>query len=278
MKKCIVVCGPTASGKSALSDEISGGLSTAAILIDSMQVYKEIPCITNQSRSRPARLSGIISVTSEWSVADHAKAARREISDLSKGETDEKGEKPFVLDAGTGMYLNATILDISLAPSVSPEIRKEARELTKGAANPRRAARSKELELSGEGTRGSIWDGDLLHDTTLLYIRPDRETLDREIEKRSRKIVSSGMKEAEVLRGMISDGSSISASVLDSIGVKELLSCLSGEIDMKQAEEMINTRTRRLARRQIRWFDKLAGTLEGRAEINVLEKHHQYHA
>jgi tRNA dimethylallyltransferase len=46
---------------------------------------------------------------------------------------------------------------------------------------------------------------------------------------------------------------------------------LSGEITLDQAEDLIATRTRRLARRQIRWFDKLTRTLEGRAFITVLE-------
>jgi len=47
-------------------------------------------------------------------------------------------------------------------------------------------------------------------------------------------------------------------------------------LSLQQAQDLIVTRTRRLARRQMRWFDKLARTLEGRAKITVLEgRNHQ---
>ena len=57
----------------------------------------------------------------------------------------------------------------------------------------------------------------------------------------------------------------------DSVGVRELSQYLAGEIPLDTAEGLIATRTRRLARRQMRWFDKLARTLEGRATVTVLE-------
>jgi tRNA A37 N6-isopentenylltransferase MiaA len=55
------------------------------------------------------------------------------------------------------------------------------------------------------------------------------------------------------------------------VGVRELLQHLSGEISHHQAEHLIAARTRRFARRQIRWFDKLARTLDGRAKITVVQ-------
>jgi tRNA dimethylallyltransferase len=62
---------------------------------------------------------------------------------------------------------------------------------------------------------------------------------------------------------------------MDSVGVRELAQHLSGEISLDQAEDLIATRTRRFARRQIRWFDKLARTLEGHSTITVLEDRRQ---
>jgi tRNA dimethylallyltransferase len=58
---------------------------------------------------------------------------------------------------------------------------------------------------------------------------------------------------------------------MDSVGVRELSRYLAGEIPLYKAEDLIATRTRRLARRQMRWFDKLARTLEGRASVTVPE-------
>jgi tRNA dimethylallyltransferase len=263
-----VVCGPTASGKSELSDALAGwltgelGARVPTLVVDSMQVYREIPAITNQARRRPAELVGIVSIAEEWTVARH-----KERSEETIGETNT----PFVLDAGTGMYLNAILLDVPLAPKVEEQTRHIAQKITAGALNPRHASRVKELELAGTPHRGSIWDGDPRYETTVIYLRPGREALDAAISKRSEGIVRDGIEEAAKIKTMAEAGIRINASVTDSIGVRELLWHLEGKMSIEEAEDQITARTRRLARRQIRWFDKLARTLEGRADVNVAE-------
>jgi tRNA dimethylallyltransferase len=267
-KKALVVCGPTASGKSELSDALAEELTEAhgervpTLVVDAMQVYREIPTITNQARRRPAELVGIVSVTEEWTVAGH-KARAEEII--------EGVDTPFVLDAGTGMYLNAIILDVPLAPKVDAKTRQLAKEITATASNPRRASRAKELELAGAQNRGSIWDGELRYDTAMIYLRPNRETLDAAIAKRSQRIVSGGLEEAAKIKEMEEAGAGINPSVADSIGVRELIEHLRGDISLQGAQTQITARTRKLARRQMRWFDKLARTLEGRTFIEIVE-------
>jgi len=258
------VCGPTASGKSAVSDalaewlgELRGGY-VPTLVVDSMQVYREIPTITNQQRGRPADLTGIVSVTDEWTVARHKETAEEIIARI---------DTPFVLDAGTGMYLNAILLDVPLAPKVDERTRRLAQTVTAGAANPRRASRAKELELARVAQPGSIWDGDPRYDTTLIYLRPPRETLDAAIARRSERIAREGLLEAERMMEM----PAANASVRDSIGVRELARYLIGEITLQEAHDQILTRTRRLARRQMRWFDKLAHTLSGRSTVHLFE-------
>jgi tRNA dimethylallyltransferase len=226
-----------------------------------MQVYRELPVITNQARRRPAELVGIVSVTEEWTVARHKALAEEIIA----------SEANFVLDAGTGMYLNAILLDIPLAPKVSTELRRQAQQAAKGESNPRRAARAKELELAGAERRGSIWEGELSFDTAIIYVRPQRHALDAAIDERSRRITLNGLEEAGRLREMAEAGTSISPQVMDSVGVRELYAHLSGTSSLQQAQDLIAIRTRRLARRQMRWFDKLARTLEGRASITVVQ-------
>jgi tRNA dimethylallyltransferase len=259
-----VVCGPTASGKSELSDALAEGLTEAygghvpTLAVDSMQVYREIPAITNQARRRPAELVGIVSVTEEWTVARHKARAKEIIEEL---------DTPFALDAGTGMYLNAILLDFPLAPRVNANIRRLAQEITADSPNPRRASRAKELELAGALDRGSVWDGELRYETVLIYLRPNRKALDTTIASRSQRIVGEGLEEAAKIKGM----AGINASVRDSIGVRELISHLDGETTLETAQSEIATRTRQLARRQLRWFDKLARTLKGQAEIRVAE-------
>jgi tRNA dimethylallyltransferase len=244
------------------------GSWVTTILVDSMQVYREIPRITNQARGRPAELVGVVSVAEEWTVARHKKSAEATIDSLPE-------ELPFVLDAGTGMYLNAIVLDVPLAPKVPREVRAEAEKLAAATQNPRREARRLELELSGASERGSIWDARPRYDLALAYLRPPRQDLDRNILARSSKIVRDGAEEAKRLA---ESGIVPNPSVRGAIGVKEMLLHNSGDLSAEQAEEAIATRTRKLARRQIRWFDKLAQTLgtyrptnETPARVLVLE-------
>ena len=261
-----VVCGPTASGKSEVADALAERLTNArgrhvrTLVVDSMQVYRELPVITNQARARPAELVGIVSATEEWSVAAHRARAEEIIAP----------EMGFVLDAGTGMYLNALLLDIPLAPEVSPELRERAQVMVADEPNPRRASRAKELELAGAASRGSIWAGNLRYQTAIVYLRPERSESDAAIAKRSRRIAREGVQEARKLREMLADGAKMNPSVMDSVGVRELSQYLAGTLTLQQAEDLITARTRRFARRQVRWFDKLMRTLEGRARIAVV--------
>lgn len=226
-----------------------------------MQVYREIPIITNQERERSAELVGITSVENDWTMARH-----RLVADESIYRT--KG--PFVLDSGTGMYLNAILLDIDIAPRVPSGIRKEAEKVSVDSVNPRRTTREKELQISGWPSRNSIWSGDLRFDTTIIYLRPERQALDYAIDIRSGKTICSGLEEARELKRLASMGIIPNSSVSSSIGVRELTDVLSGDLTKTEAKVRIAARTRRLARRQIRWFDKLIRTLSGRAEIHVV--------
>jgi tRNA A37 N6-isopentenylltransferase MiaA len=70
---------------------------------------------------------------------------------------------------------------------------------------------------------------------------------------------------------MAEAGARINASVKDSIGVRELMEHLQGKTTVEEAENKIGTRTRQLAWRQIKWFDKLARGLKGRVDIRMAE-------
>ncbi|MGB3635871.1 MAG: hypothetical protein WA982_17675 [Rubrobacteraceae bacterium] len=264
----MVIYGPTASGKSDLSDLagdlLSEGFSTYSqvMVVDSMQVYKEIPIITNQHRSRPAELTGIVSVSQEWTMAHHRAAC---------DELAIKAKSPFVLDVGTGMYLNSILLDIPISPRVPERLRKQAESQSSDESNPRRASRELELELAGAEQRGSIWEGSLRYDVEMMYLRPERSALDTSIAARSSKITRNGLQEALALTEMLPEGIP-NRSVKESIGVKELVLHTEGMLSLEEAERQIHIRTRRLARRQLRWFDKLTKTLTGRTNTTVSEE------
>ena len=263
-----MVCGPTAAGKSEVADALADylaeelGLAVPTVVVDSMQVYRGIEKISNQARRRPAELVGVVPVTERWTVARH-----REATEAVVGASGGR----FVLDAGTGMYLNAVLLGTPLAPPVPAEVRERAQREAAGNRNPRRAARERELAIAGAEDRGSIWHGEPTYRTGILYLRPDRASLDGRIAIRSKKIAEEGLQEAAVLKRMVDAGEDVNPSVLESVGVRELLDLLSGRLSRVEAEERLAARTRRLARKQLRWFDKLARTLEGRVGVSVAE-------
>jgi tRNA dimethylallyltransferase len=250
-----------------LSDTLAEELSRSCgewlttLVVDSMQVYKEIPILTNQARKRSAELVSVVSVGEEWTVADHRQRASEVISSLPEG-------LPFVLDSGTGMYLNAILLEIPFAPKVSREIRTRAEQMVTLAENPRRAAREMELSMIGAQGRGSIWDGEPRYEISLLYLRPARLDTDRNINARSSVIAREGEQEAEKLA---ESGIILNRSVREAIGVREMLRFVTGQISRQEAEEVIAARTRRLARRQIRWFDKLVRSLPEKTKVLTAE-------
>lgn len=258
-KKVVAVCGPTGAGKSELSDDLADRLSagrgerTPVVVVDSMQVYSGIEKISNQARRRRAELVSVVPVTERWTVARHARATLDLVCASGTG---------VVLDAGTGMYLNAVLMRIPIAPEVPDSVRAQALLASTGLANPRRASRALELELAGAPARGSIWDGEPRYDTTLLYLRPEREALDGRIAQRSARIVAGGLEEAREIRTLQRDGHTINPSVIEAVGVREMLALVDGDITPDEAQEKISARTRRLARRQLRWFDKLTSTLK----------------
>ena len=100
-RRALVVCGPTAAGKSSVADGLAAALSgvrgvwVPTLLVDSMQVYEEIPKTTNQGRERPAELVGMVSVEDKWTVARHRERAEGLIAGLGEGMT-------FVLYVGSG--------------------------------------------------------------------------------------------------------------------------------------------------------------------------------
>jgi len=99
-------------------------------------------------------------------------------------------------------------------------------------------------------------------------VRPERTELDQNIRARSSRIVQEGVEEAERL---LESGIEPNHSVSEAIGVKEMLLRVSGDLSAGEAQEKISARTRRLARRQIRWFDKLANSLPETTTLLVVE-------
>src|SRR5918911_1421993 len=94
----VAIFGPTASGKSAVAEELAARFPADPISADSMQVYRGLPILTNQPTT-PTRLVGIWSLEHEASVGQYQRLAHEAIDEaLGAGRT------PVVV-GGTGLYL-----------------------------------------------------------------------------------------------------------------------------------------------------------------------------
>lgn len=110
-EKVIVICGPTASGKTALSIELAKRINGEIVSCDSMQIYKEMNIGTAKPDEEEMQgikhyMIDIISPEERFSVADYKKYAKNAIREIIN-----KGKVPIVV-GGTGLYVDSLIYEI----------------------------------------------------------------------------------------------------------------------------------------------------------------------
>ncbi len=271
----VALFGPTGIGKTSIAIELaevlrSRGEDPVAVSVDSMQVYRELPILTgaadHQEQQRlEHRLVGNVSVADTYDVATHARHAHREIDEL-RGE----GRRPIVV-GGTGLYLRAALAELDLLPQPQEGVRERLtaefeqdgveglyarleRDAPDLAAevdprNPRRLIRALETLEQGASAadrdENRLWTDDTRVPTDLYALVMDREKLYARIESRVDEMVELGA-EAEVRGAEPLAG----RTARQALGFEELL---AGDIDQ------MKTNTRRYAKRQLTWLNKLAG-------------------
>ena len=137
----IAIFGPTASGKSAVAEEIARQIPAQLVSADSMQVYRGLPILTNQSEF-PARIVGIWELDHEASVGEYQELAHAAIDEiLASGRTPVDRDvsvgsyqrlahaaldeivatgRTAIVVGGTGLYLRAALSDLELPPPPAP--------------------------------------------------------------------------------------------------------------------------------------------------------------
>ena len=116
----LAIFGPTASGKTAVAQALTTRIPAELVSADSMQVYRGLPILTNQS---PARLVGIWPLDHEASVAEYQRLAHGVIDEILAS-----GRTPIVV-GGTGLYLRAALADLTLPPAPEPGERERWEQL-----------------------------------------------------------------------------------------------------------------------------------------------------
>jgi len=112
----LAVFGPTASGKTAVAEEIARRIAATLVSADSMQVYEGLPILTAQP-STPTELVAIWPLSAEGSVGAYQEIAHEAIdSALAQ-------ERTPVVVGGTGLYLRAALADLRLPPKAPNDLR-----------------------------------------------------------------------------------------------------------------------------------------------------------
>jgi tRNA dimethylallyltransferase len=266
----IAIYGPTASGKSAVAEHIAARIDAELVSADSMQVYRGLPILTNQSEA-PTRLVGIWELDHEASVGEYEVLAHAAVDEIL-----DAGRTPVVV-GGTGLYLRAALADLELPPAPAPSTRERlerlydrvggerAHELLAGrdpaaadAVHPndrRRVVRALELAEAGSSLRPAedrLWAGEPRHPTLVVGLELPREELRRRIETRTHEMFERGVEE-EVRRALEKP---ISATARHIHGLREV-----AELPRDEAIEALIVRTRRYAVYQLRWMRRIPGVV-----------------
>jgi tRNA dimethylallyltransferase len=273
---CIV--GPTASGKSALADELACRLATSVISVDAMQVYRGMDIGTAKTpvseRRRPLLMVDVADIGDAYSAQLFQEEVRSCIDSLCS-----EGKLP-ILCGGTGLYLDATIDDMVFPKGdTSSETRKRYEKMAEdegneaiyallGSRDPasaelihpnnvRRVIRA--LELLDEGKSYAVQHAGLherapWYNASIWGIAMDRERLYRRISVRVDQMLQDGL--VDEVEGLVAAGFRDTLTAMQAIGYKEIVDCLEGSCTLPEATEEIKKRTRRYAKRQLSWFKR----------------------
>lgn len=274
-KQLLIIAGPTAVGKTALSVQLAKHFDTEILSADSRQIYKEMSIGT--AKPGEAEQQGVkhhfidhISIEEPYTAGDFEREAVKKLEELFKDH------RLVILCGGTGLYIDAVCkgFDEGLVTDreVKEEIEKQYKE--KGLAwlqdevkqkdpayfskadtqNPRRLMRALEVtRLTGIPYSDFRKNAGTQRDfsTIKILINEDRNVLYERINKR----VDEMMK-----KGLLEEARKVYArktlNALNTVGYKELFDYMDQRTSLEEAVDLIKQHTRNYAKRQLTWFRK----------------------
>lgn len=291
-KKVIVICGPTASGKTALSIELAKKVDGEIVSADSMQIYKDM----NIGTAKPSKeeMQGIkhylldyVLPDVRYSVAQYKKDSKNAIKEIIS-----KGKTPIVV-GGTGLYVDSLIYEIEYDDiEIDEKYRKELEEIAEKQGlqklykmaleidpiamekisenDEKRIIRVLEIYKSTGKTKTEqemeSRKKPIEYDYRVFAINWDREVLYQRINKRVDIMIEQGL--VEEVRNILKKYQKF-PTAMQGLGYKEVVDYLNGIYTKEEMIEKIKMETRRYAKRQLTWFRKNKQTiwLDGTKEI-----------
>lgn len=297
--KVIVICGPTASGKTALSIELAKKINGEIVSADSMQIYKDMDIGTAKPTKQEMGeikhyLLDFVSPEDRYSVAQYKQDAKKAIKEIIN-----KGKTPIIV-GGTGLYVDSLIYeieynDIKLDEEYRKKLEKIAEEqgleeLYKKAVeidpeamkkisqnDKKRIMRVLEIYRSTGKTKTEqekeSRKNPVEYDYRVFAINWDREILYQRINKRVDIMVDQGL--IEEVKEILNKYDKF-PTAMQGLGYKEVVDYLNGIYTKEEMIEKIKLETRRYAKRQLTWFRKnkqtiwLDGTNDIQNNINII--------
>lgn len=277
-KPLVILTGPTAVGKTALSIKLASEIGGEIISADSMQVYRQMDI--GSAKIKPEEMGGIphhlidiLEPEEEFNVCLFEKLALEAIEQIY-----ERGHIPVVV-GGTGFYIQALLYQIDfteeetdtafrdklwqlgeekgnhylheLLRKVDPESAEEIHE-----NNRKRVIRALEF-YENSGKPISTHNKEQRQKTSAynscyFVLTDDRKKLYERIESRVDQMLSKGL--VDEVRTLKEQGCNASMVSMQGLGYKEILEYLDGRCSLLEAVEKIKKETRHFAKRQLTWF------------------------
>jgi tRNA dimethylallyltransferase len=272
----VVVLGPTASGKTALSLAIARRFHGEIVNCDSVAMYRDFEIGTAKPSAAeraevPHHLLDFVDPTASVSAGEYARLAR-----LALNEIAERGRLPIV-SGGTGLYLRALLQGLFAGPQRSEALRISLRQRAEQSGPERlhrilrrldpcsaqrihandvpKVIRALEVCLAAGRPMTELWQEsrEPLRGFRIfrLGLNPERDALYERINLRAAKMFEQGLvAETDHLRKKYGDG----VWPLTSLGYKQAMQVLRGESDGESALEAAQQAHRNYAKRQMTWF------------------------
>ena len=280
MDKVVVIVGPTASGKTALSIALAKRINGEIISSDSMQIYKDMDIGT--AKVTKEEMDGIkhylvdfVSPEKRYTVSDFKKDCTLAIEEIIK-----KGKTPIIV-GGTGLYADSMINGIEYPDmEFDDEYRNELMErsqdpeellklwneankidpeaMLKISKNDRkRIIRVLEIYKATGKTKTQMEiesrKNGPKYDFKVFAVSMDRELLYDRINRRVDIMINNGLEDE--VRNIIKKYNSF-PTALQGIGYKEVVEYFDGKISREEMIDKIKQESRRYAKRQLTWFRK----------------------
>lgn len=283
--KPIVLCGPTASGKTELALALARQTGGIIISADSRQIYVHLTVGTAKPQGTwkngqylvegvPYYLVDFLPVTDVFNAGNFC-ACVRKIAAAHSG-------KPLIFAGGTGMYLHAYFVGMDNLPASTPDVRAQLSALLAGegkaglhralakkdpvsaaeipAANVQRTMRALELCLLTGRPASALKTGKFFtlpdeKQSHWVYLDWEKESLNERIARRGADMFDGMCAET---RALLDAGFAPDVPAFKSVGYPQVLSYLAGKISRAAALEELILRTRQYAKRQRTWFNRYA--------------------